>query len=188
MSVEPSLGRANRPGEPPLRVAPTGALPIRKTLGHEIPSWVKIGSPYFVTICARRRGFNTLATPEIGPKLISSVRFHHERLKWYARVFVVMPDHVHALLAFPADGEMRKAVTAWKSFTARQLGIEWQPRFFDHRIRSEEAVDEKVYYILDNPVRAGLCATAGEWPYLFHASSAESGSAGTPRPTINEPF
>jgi hypothetical protein len=36
----------------------------------------------------------------------------------------------------------------WKRWTARQMGIEWQRDFFEHRLRSDESLREKTDYIL----------------------------------------
>jgi len=41
----------------------------------------------------------------------------------------------------------------------------WQREFFDHVLRSNESYIEKWNYIFDNPVRAGLTASATEWKY-----------------------
>ena len=42
----------------------------------------------------------------------------------------------------------------------------WQREFFDHVLRSSESYSEKWNYVRENPVRAGLAASADEWPYL----------------------
>jgi len=47
------------------------------------------------------------------------------------------------------------------------LGIGWQRDFFDHRLRKNEAYLEKAAYIRMNPVRAGLVASAEDWPYVW---------------------
>jgi len=41
----------------------------------------------------------------------------------------------------------------------------WQSEFFDHVIRSADSYTEKWNYVRENPVRAGLVATANTWPY-----------------------
>jgi len=74
-----------------------------------------------------------------------------------------MPDHLHALLSFSPEVEMRKSISDWKHFTARKFDIRWQRDFFDHRIRDDENVDEKAYYIRMNPVRKGLCDKSEDW-------------------------
>jgi putative transposase len=80
-----------------------------------------------------------------------------------------MPDHVHALLAFPRTEAMRKVIGDWKRYTARQLGIMWQRDFFDHRLREAQELQLKADYIRENPVRRGLVARAQDWPWLFTA-------------------
>ena len=60
-------------------------------------------------------------------------------------------------------------VSQWKEWTAKQLGIQWQTDFFEHRLRGEEGLRQKVDYILHNPVRKGLVANAEDWPYVWFA-------------------
>ncbi len=83
-------------------------------------------------------------------------------------VALLMPDHLHALVSFPPEGEMQKIIRQWKSFTARTLNISWQRDFFDHRLRREESFLEKEDYVRANPVRAGLVGNAEAWPYVWN--------------------
>lgn len=62
---------------------------------------------------------------------------------------------------------MQSVITAWKHYTATQLGIRWQRDFFDHRLRREESAREKEDYIWNNPVRAGLVKRKEDWPYVW---------------------
>lgn len=78
-----------------------------------------------------------------------------------------MPEHLHALLAFPTEESMPKAIGNWKAYTARQFGIDWQKNFFDHRLRSDESWENKAAYIRKNPARAGLIPSGAPWPYLI---------------------
>jgi len=77
-----------------------------------------------------------------------------------------MPDHLHALLAIPAEEGLASVVRNWKRFVAKQAGVKWQDGFFDHRLRSNESFQEKADYIRMNPVRANLVTQPGEWPYV----------------------
>jgi REP element-mobilizing transposase RayT len=43
--------------------------------------------------------------------------------------------------------------------------MQWQPGFFDHLIRNDESYGDKWNYVRENPVRAGLVASAADWPY-----------------------
>jgi len=70
---------------------------------------------------------------------------------------VVMPDHAHLLLSplRGADGwnfSLPQIMHAIKGASAR---------FFDHVLRSNDSLAEKVDYICQNPVRAGLVKVEG---------------------------
>jgi hypothetical protein len=41
----------------------------------------------------------------------------------------------------------------------------WQSGHWDRQLRRAESYEGKWAYVIDNPVRAGLVATAAEWPY-----------------------
>jgi len=75
-----------------------------------------------------------------------------------------MPDHLHAILSFASDHRMSRIVGDWKRYTARSLGISWQQNFFDHRLRDDDQILAKYYYILRNPEVSGLCEKAADWP------------------------
>ena len=124
--VDPS-GRANRPGEP--FGANAAALPERSPLSHAVPSWVKEGAVFFVTICAENRASRPLLNNDIAARLIESVAFLHDRGVWFARLFLVMPDHVHGLISFPQGTAMSARVAAWKGYTSKTYGVRWQDRF-----------------------------------------------------------
>ena len=141
--------------------------PIRAPLHHGIPDWVEPGAIFFITVCARRRGRNTLACDPVGTGLLEAVAHYHRRQIWWVRLFLLMPDHVHALIAVAPDRRLDRTVRAWKSYAVQQFGIEWQSGFFDHRIRTVASLDEKAAYIRLNPVRAGLVAEADSWPWVW---------------------
>jgi len=108
-------------------------FPPRKQLPHEVPSWVETGAVFFVTICAAERRVNSLCLPGVGDGLIAAAQAYHERAICHARLVVLMPDHLHALVAVPRDRALKTVVTQWKSYTAKTLGVRWQRDFFDHR-------------------------------------------------------
>ncbi|NWK56525.1 transposase [Verrucomicrobiaceae bacterium N1E253] len=76
-----------------------------------------------------------------------------------------MPDHIHALILFDGAKRMSEVIKDWKRWIARTLNIKWQDGYFDHRLRSQDSLIQKRSYILDNPVRAGLCDKAEDWPF-----------------------
>lgn len=93
-----------------------------------------------------------------------------------------MPDHTHALIAFPSDRQMSQVISAWKSWHARHSAVVWQNDYFDHRIRNEAELDLKAGYIRRNPVVKGLCRRPEDWPWVVDAAALEAPS-GTPAPT-----
>ena len=60
-------------------------------------------------------GANQLCQPETADSIFETVAHRVDQSLWYPHVFLLMPDHVHALLSFPADGGMTAAIRAWKS-------------------------------------------------------------------------
>lgn len=77
------------------------AFPERKTLPHITPGWVEPGSLYFITICGTPRGLNQFCHVDISARVFDTIAHRHLREDWYARLVLLMPDHVHMLVAFP---------------------------------------------------------------------------------------
>lgn len=83
-----------------------------------------------------------------------------------------MPDHVHMLLEGGSSmsiievvGEMKGLLTKLGWQHSLQGSI-FQKSFFDHFLRADEDIMTVVYYILNNPVRAGLVEHWWEYPYI----------------------
>ena len=138
-------------------------------LFHRVPEWVRDDAIFHIRVrCAP--GSQPLTEPDTARALLASVQFYHERHRWCAHLFVLMPDHWHALLSFPADASMSRVIGDWKKYHARHTGIVWQEGYFDHRLRAHlEQLDAKAAYIRRNPVVAGLCAREEDWPWQWQA-------------------
>ena len=133
---------------------------------------VFVRSPiYFVTACTQNRR-NILATPAIHETFLCFGQEGPSHGAWIG-AHVIMPDHLHL---FVATDDEQIAISPWMkslkntiSKTLRENGVvppHWQKTFFDHLLRSSESYSEKWNYVRENPVRAGLVATAEDWPYL----------------------
>jgi REP-associated tyrosine transposase len=116
-------------------------------------------------------------------RLMIDTLYHYRGTAYSLHEFVVMPDHIHALLT--PKTSLEKAVQFIKggfSFRAKkELGSNWevwQKGFQDHRIRDARDYAEHVVYIHQNPVRAGHCLKAEDFPY----SSAHPGLELDPAP------
>jgi putative transposase len=96
-------------------------LPERKRLPHDVPLWIDPQKEvYFLTINCQPKGLNHFAKPEIAEALLKSVCIRNENFTWFAYLFLVMPDHVHALMSFPTSPKtFKETVRFWKRWTAR---------------------------------------------------------------------
>ena len=159
-------------------------LPTRRRLPRRVPLWVDPSKAhYFITISCKQRGQNQLARPAVAHRIFETARYRNAQRIWYARLVMLMTDHVHLLLSFPeTEKRIQTIVSKWKEWTAKILNIEWQRDFFEHRLRKEETLREKADYILANPVRAGLVATPEKWPYVLIAEPL----VGTARCAVRE--
>lgn len=169
MSEQGRDGSPSRPHNPHPNKGGFGetALPKRKHLSHDVPPWVSEEATFFITITCTPRGENHLAHPGVADALWETVTTRIEKGQWWPHLIVLMPDHLHALVAFAPGHTMQQVIRDWKRYTARHSGIRWQRDFFDHRIRSESSRAEKWRYILENPVRAGLTDHPEAWPYVW---------------------
>ena len=104
---------------------------------------------------------------------MKAVADYHAAGRWWCDLFLLMPDHVHALLAFPHEPGMSVVIRNWKRGAARLQGVRWQENYFDHRIRTKAEAQEKWRYIRRNPVVKGLCVREEDWPHWW-AISAEA--------------
>jgi putative transposase len=137
---------------------------------------VESGALFHIRIAIdRRTRQDVLISSPIGEALLESARFYDAKLRWYITAFLLMPDHLHALLSFQSDQAMSRVIGDWKHFHAHHRGIIWQEGYFDHRLRDDERGEQlsaKINYIRQNPVAAGLCARAEDWPWWIERSVA----------------
>jgi hypothetical protein len=102
-----------------------GAMQLinRKALPHQVPLWVNPQNEiYFITINCKERFRNQLALPEVSTRLFETVRHRQEKYLWWPHLFLLMPDHLHALLSFPPSGKpMRLVISKWKEWTAKEI-------------------------------------------------------------------
>ncbi|WP_338411292.1 transposase [Pseudoalteromonas nigrifaciens] len=98
---------------------------------------------------------------------------------------VIMPDHLHAIWQLPkGDSNYAMRWRLIKSEFSRQIlpgefckqsrlhkgerGI-WQRRYWEHKIRNEEDLDNHINYIHYNPVKHKYVTKVSDWPFSsFH--------------------
>lgn len=97
--------------------------------------------------------------------------------------YVVMPSHLHLLL-MPLGRGLTGSMHALKRVTAEKLlrrrrckGPVWQARYFDFILRRVQDFWEKLEYIHNNPVAAGLARRADQWRWSSAGHYMRSGAA-----------
>jgi putative transposase len=138
------------------------------------------GHTHFLTFSTyqRRRFLDSAETRDIVPEVLKKCLVTHQAS---CAGFVVMPNHVHALIYGDEDFKISPFVQVWKKTSSyrirrfferdlvhyEQLGPQgcpiWQASFYDHNVDSPEKLNEKIEYMHNNPVMAGLCETALAW-------------------------
>ncbi len=150
-------------------------MPDRKWLRHKIPTWVEPGADWFVTLCCRHRGINSLANEAVHRAIIEALRLYESKGHLRVMCAVTMSDHVHIIARFDQARGIAGTIESLKRFLGRKHRIAWQDGFFDHRIRSDKLLRETIDYVRMNPVRAGLVKTADEWPYRWPTEGNRQG-------------
>jgi REP element-mobilizing transposase RayT len=139
-------------------------------LYHDVPAWVREDAIFHIRVRCQP-ACPLLTQPALAKVLLDSVRFYHAKERWWVHLFLLMPDHWHALLSFGPPHPMSKTLGDWKGFHARRSGLLWQEGYFDHRLRNHLAdLDAKHEYIRQNPVVKGLCARPEDWPWQWTAA------------------
>lgn len=113
-----------------------------------------------------------LANPEAAEEVTKSLlNFHGDR--YWMGDFVIMPNHVHCLVAFKSVEIAKTQPGGWMRYSARKInkllgrdGSLWFPEPFDHLVRSNIQLEYLRKYIRENPEKAGLV----EGRFVYRAS------------------
>jgi hypothetical protein len=115
-----------------------------QSLHHELPTWVNPdGAVFHVRIRAAPENLEDLTNENLAPKLLASAIEYARRQIWWPTLFLIMPDHIHALLSFNMGRKMSRVIGDWKKWHHVQHAVKWQENFFDHRLRRDESLEEK---------------------------------------------
>jgi putative transposase len=133
--------------------------------------WSEPGRIYLVTTVTedRRRWFedadvaHAVARRTLDPLIVLDGRLH---------CWVLMPDHLHALVELGAQHTLPRVVQHLKSALGSaanaalgRQGRLWQRGFHDRALRADEDLLTAARYVVANPVRAGLVERVGDYPY-----------------------
>jgi REP element-mobilizing transposase RayT len=86
--------------------------------------------------------------------------------------WVLMPDHWHGLLELSGGESLSAAIGRAKAVSAGAVnrhggarGALWQYGFHDRALRRDDDVVAVARYLIANPIRAGLVAVPGDYPF-----------------------
>ena len=137
-------------------------LPAPRYLGRQL---------HFLTLCFhQRRHYGS--NQRLAGWLIYELRKQTAACGFLGHAHCVMPDHLHFLTAGSSESSnLLKLVMRFKQITGSDFAREknrilWQFKFYDHILRGEDSADRVAWYIWSNPVRAGLCPTPTDYPFL----------------------
>ncbi len=142
--------------------------------GHHALRKFRISLPnqvYLITVCCKNREklfLDCQAARALSLTLNTVLKDKQSKiLAW-----VVMPDHMHLALHLAEDETLGKTMNRINSCTAiavnralkRQSQV-WQGAYHDHALRDEQQLFTAIRYLISNPIRAGLVAKLGDYPY-----------------------
>jgi REP element-mobilizing transposase RayT len=95
--------------------------------------------------------------------LVEGTLRHDDGQHYQLGSFVIMPNHVHAVVRPLLGHSLAEILQSWKSVSSHrinrlrhQTGSLWQAESFDHIIRDENQLERFERYIAENPTRARL--------------------------------
>jgi REP element-mobilizing transposase RayT len=132
--------------------------------------YTETGRPYLVTTVTLNREplFSDFYLARL---LVNALRDAADQGLVDSLAWVVMPDHLHWLLA-PKAASLATAVQRTKSLSAvaincrgRRDGPVWQKGYHDRAMRRDENLIATARYIVANPLRAGIVRRLGDYPH-----------------------
>ena len=117
------------------------------------------------------RGECWLRNPEIA-ELVENAMMYFDGQRYRLLAWCVMPNHVHSLIETFKGHPLGSVLHSWKSYTSNEAnkrlireGQFWMREYFDRYIRNWNHLTTVINYIEQNPVKAGLCQRAEDWPW-----------------------
>src|SRR5271167_3393871 len=143
---------------------------------RKLPHLQRDDKPHFVTFCTHRRWI----LPDCARLIALDSCLHDDGATILVHAAVVMPDHLHIIFVPLVNLEasevysLGEIMDAIKGASAQRInkklgrtGKVWQTESFDRVLRSSENLDQKIAYILENPVRKGLVSIPTAYPWLW---------------------
>lgn len=103
-------------------------------------------------------------------ELLASVLTYFQGIRYELGSWVIMPNHVHAVVTPKSGHKLEKILQSWKSYSANQInklldrtGRLWQEESYDQIVRSEHHLFRIREYIERNPRAAAINVHHASW-------------------------
>jgi REP-associated tyrosine transposase len=133
------------------------------------------GAIYHVTTRAITSMFTDAVEREYFLHLLAKVIAKHG---WICHAYCLMGNHFHLLIETPQPNlalgmrELNSAYACWFNHRHGRRGPLCEQRYGAVLIERESHLLEVARYIVLNPVRAGLCKRAEDWPWSSYRATA----------------
>jgi putative transposase len=110
--------------------------------------------------------------------VLDSLQFFRQRKEIELYAYVVMPTHIHAIIMPLGKHTISTIMRRFKNFVAHEVGQGpiWDEGFWSEVVPDVKFFRQKIGYVHENPVRAGLTVNAK----VYFWSSAREYSSGEP--------
>jgi len=144
------------------------------------------GRARFITICTHKR-MPTFTNNAMRYILIDDLEEIRNRFNLKLIAYVIMPEHLHLIVIPTGIDSVGFIIGEYKRMTSKKIHelmstygrkslhnfvtirnrkerfVLWMRRCYDHNIRSEESLWQKVSYCHNNPVKRGLARNPSEY-------------------------
>ncbi len=122
-----------------------------------------------------------LRKKEIAELVEKAIKFRDGK-EYDLLAYCIMPNHVHIVFELPECARrdsiptyrVTKIIGSLKKFTAiranrilKRSGPFWQHESYDHVINDANELENTIWYVLYNPVNAGLATEWDKWNWLY---------------------
>ena len=145
------------------------------------------GYSYFITVVTHQRNPIVIENIELLRRAFKASKMKYD---YQINSIVILPDHFHMIITPKHSEEYPKIISAVKRYFTRHCDQKyyahleqstsrhqrnmkpvWQKRFYEHTIRNEKDMFEKLQYMYHNPVKHQYTDNPKEWEYSSFAKN-----------------
>ncbi len=108
-------------------------------------------------------------------EIVKNAILFYDQKEYDVIAFCIMPNHVHLIADMQRmNVPLHSILQRVKSYSAvkanpilQRSGSFWHRENYDHVVRDGEELKRIIQYVIENPVKAGLCKTWNDWKWTF---------------------